>query len=109
MKAFVWGLPIALALSVSLAHAEDLRFSISIKDHKFEPASLNVPAGKKFKLVVKNMDSSAEEFESDDLHREKIIGGGKEATINIGPLKAGTYKFFGEFNPKTAQGTLVAQ
>jgi hypothetical protein len=38
-----------------------------------------------------------------------VIGGGKKASIFIGPLKAGNYPFFGEFNPKTAKGTIIAE
>jgi plastocyanin domain-containing protein len=81
--------------------------TLTIKDHKFEPASIEAAANQKLKLVVENKDATPEEFESHDLHREKIIPGNSTATINVGPLKPGTYKFFGEFNEATAQGTLV--
>ena len=88
--------------------AEDI-FELAIKDHRFEPAQLEVPAGKKLKLLVKNLDATPEEFESHDLKREKVIAGKGQATINIGPLKPGSYKFFGEFHPKTAQGQIIAK
>ena len=88
--------------------AEDT-FELAIKDHRFEPAQLEVPAGKKLKLLVKNLDATPEEFESHDLKREKVIAGKGQATINIGPLKPGSYKFFGEFHPKTAQGQIIAK
>lgn len=98
----------ALMLSAG-ARAADDAYTLSIKDHRFEPALLEVPAGKKLKLVVKNLDATPEEFESHDLKREKVIPGKSQATINIGPLKPGTYKFFGEFHEKTAQGQIVAK
>lgn len=98
-----------LSLTSTLALAADDSFTLTIKDHQFSPATLEVPAGKKIKLVVKNEDKTPEEFESDDLHREKIVGAGKEITLSVGPLKPGTYKFFGEFNPKTAKGELIAK
>ena len=82
---------------------------IIIKDHKFEPNNLEIIAGRKVRLVVENQDKSAEEFESHDLNREKIIGGGKSAKIHIGPLKPGVYKYFGEFNQETAQGTITVK
>jgi len=91
------------------AYAQDPSFSLAIKDHRFEPAELQVPAGKKFKLVVKNLDPTAEEFESRDLKREKVIPGKSEATFTLGPLKPGTYKFVGEFHEKTAKGSLIAK
>ena len=82
---------------------------LTIKDHRFDPAQLEVPAGKKFSLVVKNLDATPEEFESRDLKREKVIAGKGQATISIGPLQPGTYKFVGEYHESTAQGQLVAK
>ena len=100
---------LSFGLSGSLAIAADDSFSLTIKDHRFEPSQLQVPAGKKLKLVVKNLDPTAEEFESHDLKREKIIAGKGQATINIGPLKPGTYRFVGEYHESTAQGQLIAK
>jgi len=84
-------------------------FTIEIKDHQFHPTEVTIPADQKVKLRVKNMDNTAEEFESYELHREKIIRGNSTATIFVGPLKPGSYTFFGEFNPKTAQGRIIVK
>jgi len=92
-----------------LAGADAPEFTLTIKDHKFEPAELVIPAGQKVKLKVVNADPTPEEFESHELNREKVIPGGATATIFVGPLKPGTYPFFGEFNPKTAQGKLIVK
>ena len=104
---------LALALGVAVAapaHAQEQTFSVSIKDHKFEPATIEVPAETKFKLVIKNLDSSPEEFEMlKPSKREKVVKGGQEGTIVLGPFKPGTYDFVGEFNPKTAKGQFVAK
>lgn len=91
------------------AWAADTTFHLTIKDHKFVPDVLEVPANTKFKLIVKNEDSTAEEFDSSKLHREKVIAAGKEGIINLGPLKPGTYNFVGEYHEKTAKGRLVAK
>jgi len=91
------------------SHAQELSFTITISDHRFQPAELSVPAGKKFRLIVKNLDATAEEFESHDLKREKVIPGGSEATLILGPLRPGSYKFVGEFHEKTAKGSIVAK
>lgn len=91
------------------ALAADDTFTLTIKDHRFDPAQLEVPAGKKLKLVVKNLDPTPEEFESQDLKREKVIAGKGQATITIGPLKPGIYKFVGEYHEGTAQGQIVAK
>ena len=89
--------------------AEPPEVPLVIRNHRFEPAELKVPVGVRVKLVVHNQDSTPEEFESHSLNREKVIPAGAKATIFIGPLQAGRYDFFGDFNQKTAQGTVVAQ
>jgi len=89
--------------------AEDDVYSLVIKDHRFQPAEISVPSGKKIKLLVENQDATPEEFESHSLNREKIIAGKSKATIFIGPLSPGRYTFEGEFNAKTAQGVIIAQ
>ena len=92
------------------AMAEDTpQFEIVIKEHAFVPAVLEVPANKKIKLLVKNQDPTPEEFESYELNREKVIAGNSQAIIFIGPLEPGTYPFFGDFNPSTAQGKIIAK
>ena len=100
---------ITLFLLASTAYAADAEFTLVIREHKFEPAELTVPAGKKIKLLIENKDSTPEEFESYALSREKVISGNSAASLYIGPLKAGRYPFFGEFNQSTAQGVVIAQ
>ena len=92
-----------------VALADEPTVELTIRNHQFEPAELQVPANTKFKLVVKNADATPEEFESNELRREKIIPGGQEAIIYIGPLAPGSYGFFGDFHPQTARGRLVAK
>ena len=91
------------------AIAADNEVALVIKDHRFEPSVVKVPAGQKIKLIVHNQDVTAEEFESHELNREKIIAAGAKAIIFIGPLSPGRYPFYGEFNEKTAQGVVVAE
>lgn len=91
------------------AWAEVQEIRVVIKDHRFEPAEVRVPAATKVMLVVENRDATPEEFESHDLHREKVIAGNKTAKIPVGPLKPGTYKFFGEFHQDTAQGVILVE
>jgi plastocyanin domain-containing protein len=104
---------LAIAFVASLftgwAGAAEPEFTIVIRNHRFEPAELKVPSGQRVKLVVDNRDSTPEEFESHSMNREKVIPGGKKATIYIGPLKPGRYTFFGEYNEKTAQGAVIAE
>jgi hypothetical protein len=101
-------LVVALLLP-GLAPAADPEFNLTIRDHRFEPAELRVPAGKKIKLTIDNQDASPEEFESHELNREKVIPAKSKLSIFIGPLKAGKYPYVGEFNQKTANGVIVAE
>lgn len=96
------------ASSVSFA-ADTPEFKLIIKNHTFEPAELTIPAETKVKLIVDNQDNTPEEFESHELNREKVIPGNSKANIFVGPLKPGTYPFFGEFNEATAQGKLIVK
>jgi len=109
MKNIVITATATLALLSSAALAEVPEYKISIKDHKFNPDTIEVPAETKIKLIVSNEDPTPEEFESHDFKREKIIPGNSKATIMVSPLAAGEYKFFGEFNEATAQGKLVVK
>lgn len=99
-----------ILFSISIpAYAEVPEYVIRIKEHRFIPAQFEVPAGQKVKLIVKNEDKTAEEFESESLRREKIVAGGKQIIVYVGPLKPGRYDFFGEFHMKTAQGIIVVK
>ena len=91
------------------AAAADADYILVIKDHRFQPSELVIPAGRKVKLLIENQDATPEEFDSFSLHREKVIAGHGSGTLYIGPLEAGRYPFMGEFNPATAQGAVVAQ
>jgi hypothetical protein len=100
---------ICLAFTPLLTFAADLEPVLVIKDHRFVPAEIKVPAGKKIKLIIDNQDASAEEFESHELNREKVIPAKSKMPIFIGPLKPGKYPFFGEFNQATAHGVIIAE
>lgn len=100
---------IAAILAAGNAFGDVREFHLTIKEHRFNPGEIIIPANEKVKLLVENLDATPEEFESHSLNREKIIPGKSRATIYIGPLKPGSYDFFGEFNPKTATGKIIAK
>lgn len=100
---------LTLVLFPVLVLAADLEYKLTIRDHRFEPAELQVPAGKKIKLIIDNQDASAEEFDSHDLNREKVIPPKSKAAVFIGPLSPGRYSFIGEFHEKTANGVIIAE
>ena len=82
-------------------------YVLTIKDHHFSPASLTIPAGQKVKLTVVNKDATAEEFESYELNREKVVDGNSQITVFVGPLDAGTYPYFGDFHKELANGIQI--
>ncbi len=97
----------ALVLNADAAHADDtVALSIAIKNHKFDPAEVHAPAGKPISIRVKNLDDTASEFESSDLHFEKIVAVGKEIVVYVRPQQPGRYNFYDDFHHDT-QGYLV--
>ena len=100
---------IGAGLPTAPAQADVPEFTIAIESHRFIPAEIKIPAGKKIRLIVENRDPTPEEFESYDFDREKIVPGKGRITLFVGPLKPGRYEFFGEFNVATARGHLVAE
>jgi high-affinity iron transporter len=92
----------------SAARADEIP-TLEFRQHRFVPNRIQVPANVKFKLMVKNNDDTADEFESVDLNREKLVTPGQTITVFLGPLSPGEYKFFGDFHQDTAQGIMVAK
>lgn len=105
----------AVALATALlagpvpAWSDDETYTLTIKDRQFAPIEIQIPVGKKITLTVKNLDAAPSEFESTDLNREKVVGAGGTVTVFIGPLRAGSYEFFDDFNPETVHGRIVAK
>ena len=95
-------------VSFAAAIADD-DLTLTIRDHRYQPAELAVPANTKVKLIVKNQDATPEEFESFDLNREKVVGAGAQIEVFVGPLQPGKYEFFGDFHQDTARGHLIAK
>ena len=89
--------------------AAEPEFLLVIREHRFEPAELKVPANQRIKLVVHNQDPSPEEFDSHALNREKVVPAQTKVTIYLGPLKPGRYAFIGEYHEATAKGVVVAE
>ncbi|MCE1242722.1 cupredoxin domain-containing protein [Oryzomicrobium sp.] len=84
-------------------------FNLVIRAGKFYPDVIEVPANTKWKLTIHNEGPGAEEFESIELRKEKVLAPGASSFLVFAPMKPGTYKFFGDFHPETAQGKIVAK
>jgi plastocyanin domain-containing protein len=104
---FISSVAAAIALAPVNLRAQD--FTITIKNHRFTPAEIKVPANKRVQLTVVNDDPTPEEFESREMKVEKVIPGKSKGVVRIGPLQPGRYPFFGEFNEATAKGVVIAE
>jgi hypothetical protein len=96
-----------LAMGAAAARADD--YVLTIKDHRFTPTEIKIPANKRVQITVVNDDATPEEFESKEMKVEKVIPGKSKGVVRVGPLRPGRYPFFGEFHEATAKGTLIAE
>ncbi|MBI2306360.1 MAG: cupredoxin domain-containing protein [Rhodocyclales bacterium] len=98
------------AISWMPAHADEMpTIELLMKDGRLHPETLQVPANTRFRLRVKNEGPGAAEFESLELRKELVLAPGVTRQLVFAPMKPGSYKFFDEFHPDTAQGWIVAK
>ncbi|MGD9769287.1 MAG: cupredoxin domain-containing protein [Pseudolabrys sp.] len=112
MRPFATALAVAVLLAAPCAYApaftaDDL--TVTIKDHKFTPSEIRIPANKRLSIVVINNDPTPEEFESLPMKIEKVIPGNSKALVRFGPIAPGRYEFIGEFNQATAKGVMITE
>jgi hypothetical protein len=101
------GVAAFLVMGAAAARADD--YVLTIKDHRFTPTEIKIPANKRVQITVVNDDATPEEFESKEMKVEKVIPGKSKGVVRVGPLKPGRYPFFGEFHEATAKGALIAE
>lgn len=104
-----FGLGWATAPRAQTPPAEALAFAVVIKDGRIVPARLEVPAGRKIKLTIKNEGPGPSEFENLSLRVEKVLAPGASSFLVIHPLQPGSYRFIDEFHPDTAEMLLIAR
>lgn len=109
MKRGVWRAGVALAVLAWAGAARAAQLSVSLSGHVFSPVQIIVPANTPFILRVTSHDATPDEFESADLRVEKILMPGQTIIVHLGPLEPGTYKFFDDFHPETANGIVLAK
>lgn len=112
MRRLILAMAVAFAgvvVVATTAGAEAMpEFHLVLQNHKFEPATLKVPANTQFKVLVTNRNVTPSEFESTDFNREKIVLPNSTITVFIGPLDKGSYKFYDDFDHATT-GVLIAE
>jgi hypothetical protein len=105
---FAWLIFVGTVLPLT-AYAELPSYELSLRDGHFSPALLEVPAGQRFKIVLKNIGQGPAEFESTPLRVEKVLSPGATTFVVIHPLRPGHYPFFDEFNPQLPEGGILAK
>ncbi len=110
----VRSLPVAAASALILfslgATAEaGAPVTLTLKNHRFTPATIHVKANEPSQIVFVNTDDTAEEFDSSALKIEKVVGGHGQGTIRVRALAPGKYPFMGEYHAETAQGVVIAE
>lgn len=116
MRLGFWVCLLAVVLAAPVAYADPdspdantLEQHLSIKNHAFVPQELAVPANRTIKLIIKNEDDTAAEFESPDLNREKVVPANSEITVYLDPLDMGIYPYFDDFHHDTTTGKIIAK
>lgn len=110
MKYALHSVVFALFLASTAAFADDMpTFLLVMKDGRLFPETLEVPANTKWRLEIRNEGPGATEFESLELRKETVLAPGVTRKLVFAPMKPGSYKFFDEFHPETAQGRIVAK
>ena len=110
MKHALHSLVFGLFLASTAAIADELpTYKLLMKDGRILPETLEVAAGTRFRLEVKNEGPGAAEFESLELKKELVLAPGVTRSLVFVPMKPGTYKFFDDFHPETGQGRIVAK
>ena len=75
----------------------------------FEPSELVIQAGTAFSIRVTNVSDAPIEFESFELHRERVVAPGETITVYFPALLAGSFKFFDDFHSEVPEGAIVAK
>lgn len=100
---------VGLVLAVPAGAADDPVFVIEFADGTITPQMLEVPAGRPFKLELRNTGASPVEFESLELRKEKVLGPGVTSFIVIRRLAPGEYRFFDDFHLGAEPALLIAR
>lgn len=95
--------------SLQAQAAELVERHLRIKNGRFYPELITVPAETRIRLVISNEGPGPEEFESIPLRKETILAEGVTRKVIIAPLSPGKYPFFGEFHMETAKGVISVE
>lgn len=98
-----------LAMFAAPSRAADDSSELRFSRGSVEPVRLTIPANAPVKLQVTNAGDAAVEFESFELHRERVVQPGQTITVYIPGLAPGTYQFIDDFSHGATSGEIVAR
>ena len=102
-------LALLAAFAAPSARAADDSSRLRFHAGTVEPTSLTLPANTPVKLQVTNAGNAAVEFESFELHRERVVQPGQTITVFIPALAPGSYPFFDDFSHGAVKGEIVSR
>jgi len=85
------------------------QFELTARDGYLFPAELQVPAGIKFRLVMRNQGTVPVEFENLSLRIERVVTPQGVSMQTVSPLRPGRYVVIDEFRPDTGSMVIVAR
>ena len=109
IAASILSLTLLVAIANPSARAADDPCQLRFHAGTVEPASLTLPANTPVKLQVTNSGDAAVEFESFELHRERVVQPGQTITVYLPALPPGTYPFFDDFSHGAVKGEIVSR
>ena len=100
---------LATIISPPSSRADDAAAQLRYHGGRFEPSSVTLPANTPVNIQATNAGDTAIEFESFELHRERVVQPGQTITVYIPALAPGSYLFFNDFNSADAKGEIVSR
>lgn len=95
-------------LGIGTAHAET--YQLSLKDHQFTPATLQVEPYRKNKVTVRNLDSTPAELGSTTMELEPtIVEPGQAVTITLPAIQPGKAHLLLDVFHNDTECTIVTQ
>lgn len=101
VAAFLW--------TAAVARSEEPAPEIRLTDGRYQPSELVVQAGTPFTVRVTNASEAVIEFESFELHRERVVQPGETIVVRFPAISAGSYSFFDDFHSDVPRGAIVAK
>ena len=99
----------ALLLASAAGAAEPTTVELTLKDHRFTPAEVKVPANQPFQITVHNQDDAAEEIDSGPLKVEKVVPPGSSATVRVRPMPPAATSSWASTTRRRRKGVVVAE